>query len=119
MLEGLTGRSMSGVQAGDQIVRINERVIETLKDARAALAEIHPGDPVRLVIRRGSGTDVRELKLNAHGRGGTYKPWTCDSSGCLADQEPRVDLQSKSTSGLLRSLLSARDWPRVTGKPGS
>ena len=44
-------------------LRINDRVIEGLKDARTALAEVHPGDPVPLVVRRGSGTNARELRL--------------------------------------------------------
>jgi hypothetical protein len=62
VLEGLPA-ARGGVHAGDQIVAISGRTIEGLKDARAALAEIHPGDPVSLVVRRGPGNDVRNLKL--------------------------------------------------------
>ena len=51
------------VHAGDQIVEINNRTIEGLKDARTALAQVHPGDSVRLVIHRGSGNVARDLKL--------------------------------------------------------
>jgi hypothetical protein len=52
-----------GVHAGDQIVELNDRAIKGLKDARTALGEIHPGDAVPLVVRRGSGNDARDLKL--------------------------------------------------------
>ena len=62
VLEGLPA-ARGGVHAGDQIVRINDRAIKGLKDARTALAEVHPGDRVPLVVRRGSGTDARELRL--------------------------------------------------------
>jgi serine protease Do len=62
VLEGLPA-VRGGVHAGDQIVAINNRTINGLKDARTALSEIHPGDPVPLVVRRGSGTDARDLKL--------------------------------------------------------
>ena len=62
VLDGLPA-ARGGVHAGDQIVRINNRLIESLKDARTALAGIHPGDRVPLTIRRGSGTLARELTL--------------------------------------------------------
>jgi serine protease Do len=62
ILEGLPA-ARGGVRAGDQIVAINDRVIKGLKEARAALSEIHSGDPVPLVVRRGSGNDARDLKL--------------------------------------------------------
>jgi serine protease Do len=62
VLEGLPA-ARSGVHRGDQIVKINDQVIEGLKEARGALSEVHPGDPVPLLIRRGSGTNARDLKL--------------------------------------------------------
>ncbi len=62
VLEGLPA-ARGGVHSGDQIVEINDRAIKGLKDARTALADVHPGDPVHFVIRRGSGTDTRDLKL--------------------------------------------------------
>ena len=62
VLEGLPA-ARGGVHTGDQIVRINHRVIDSLKDAHTALAKVHPGDPVPVVIRRGLGRDTRELKL--------------------------------------------------------
>jgi len=52
-----------GLQPGDYILRINDRAIEGLKEARAALAEVRPGDVVPLIVRRGLGTDGRELRL--------------------------------------------------------
>jgi len=52
-----------GLQPGDRILRINDRAIEDLKGARIALAEVRPGDVVPLVVRRGSGTNSRELSL--------------------------------------------------------
>ncbi len=52
-----------GVRAGDQLVEINDRAIRGLKDARTALAKVHPGEPVPLVVRRGSGNNARDLKL--------------------------------------------------------
>ena len=62
VLNGLPA-ARGGVHAGDQIVEINDRAIKGLKDARIALAEVHPGDPVQLIVRRGSGNDARDLKL--------------------------------------------------------
>ena len=50
-------------QAGDRILRIKDRPIDGKKAARAALAEVRPGDTVPLVVRRGSGADARQLKL--------------------------------------------------------
>src|SRR5208282_5134023 len=61
VLEGLPA-AQAGVQPGDQIVKIGNREIEDLKEARSALSEVHPGDKVPLVIRRGSGINARELK---------------------------------------------------------
>jgi predicted aspartyl protease len=52
-----------GLQPGDHILRINDHAIDGLKEARAAMAEVRPGDVMSLVIRRGSGTDGRELHL--------------------------------------------------------
>jgi len=52
-----------GLQLGDRILRINDRAIEGLKGAQAALAEVRPGDAVRLVVRRGLAADGRELRL--------------------------------------------------------
>jgi hypothetical protein len=63
VLEGLPA-AHGGVHAGDQIVQIKGQVIKRLKDARTALAEVHPGDLIAIVIRRGSGANARELKLN-------------------------------------------------------
>jgi hypothetical protein len=62
VLSGLPA-ARSGVRSGDCILQINDRAIEGLKDARIALARVHPGDPVALVIRRSSGTDAREVRL--------------------------------------------------------
>jgi S1-C subfamily serine protease len=53
-----------GLQPGDQILRINDRAIRELKDARAALAEVRPADIVRLIIHRGLETNGRELHLS-------------------------------------------------------
>ena len=52
-----------GVQPGDRILRIKDRPIKDKTEARAALAEVRPGDTVPLVVRRGSGADARELNL--------------------------------------------------------
>ena len=62
VLEGQPA-ARGGLHAGDQIVEIKGRAIKSLKEARTALAEIHPGDRVPLVVRRGSGTDARDLRL--------------------------------------------------------
>jgi len=52
-----------GLQPGDRILRINNRAVEGFKSARAALAEVQPGDVVPLVIHRGPRADGRELRL--------------------------------------------------------
>jgi S1-C subfamily serine protease len=62
VLEGLPA-AQGGVHTGDQIVRLNDHAIKSLKEAHKALADIHAGDRVPLVVRRGSGDDARELKL--------------------------------------------------------
>jgi serine protease Do len=62
VLEGLPA-ARGGVHTGDQIIEINDRTIAGVKDARTVLAHVHPGDLVRLVVRRGSGNDARDLKL--------------------------------------------------------
>jgi hypothetical protein len=62
VLNGLPA-AHSGLRSGDCIVQINDRAIEGLKDAHTALAQVRPGDPVTLVIRRGFGTNARELRL--------------------------------------------------------
>ncbi len=62
VLPGLPA-ARGGVLTGDQIVRINDQVIESLKEARAALAEVHPRGFVYLDVRRGSGNNNRELRL--------------------------------------------------------
>jgi serine protease Do len=62
VLEGLPA-ARGGIHPGDQIVRINGQVIEDLKVARTTLSEVHPGDPVPVMIRRGSGANARDLQL--------------------------------------------------------
>jgi hypothetical protein len=44
-------------------MKIGDRAIEGLTEAHSALSEVHPGDMVSLVVRRGSGTSARELRL--------------------------------------------------------
>ena len=53
----------AGLEAGDRILRINGSAIPGLKEAHAALANVRPGDVVSMVVVRGSGADVRELRL--------------------------------------------------------
>jgi serine protease Do len=55
--------AQAGLEAGDRLLRIKDRAIASLKEARAALAEVRSGDTVPLVVRRGSGALARELKL--------------------------------------------------------
>src|SRR5271166_4446717 len=58
VLEGLPA-ARGGVHAGDHIVAINDRVIKSLQEAHAALSLVHPGDPVPLIVRAGSGNTAR------------------------------------------------------------
>jgi S1-C subfamily serine protease len=51
------------LQVDDQILRINGRSVESIKEARAALADVRVGDTVGFVVRRGSGAGARELRL--------------------------------------------------------
>jgi serine protease Do len=53
----------AGVRTDDQVLRINGRAVESPKAVRAALADVQQGDTVRLLVRRGSGADARELRL--------------------------------------------------------
>jgi S1-C subfamily serine protease len=52
-----------GLQNGDQIVRINDRVIETIKDARGALVNLEAGNRVRLIVLRRDGTTIQEVAI--------------------------------------------------------
>jgi hypothetical protein len=52
-----------GLQSGDRILKINRKVVEGIKGARAALAGAQPGDEVAVVVRRGGGTGGREVEV--------------------------------------------------------
>jgi serine protease Do len=53
----------SRIQPGDQIIRLNDHAIDGLKDAQTALANIHAGDRIALIVNRGPGTADRALRL--------------------------------------------------------
>jgi serine protease Do len=53
----------SGIRPGDQIVRLNEHAIDGLKDAQTALANIHAGDRIAVIVDRAPGTANRALRL--------------------------------------------------------
>ncbi len=53
----------AGLQADDEVLRINGKAVDGLKAARVAVAGVRPGDSVALVIRRGSGAGVREQRI--------------------------------------------------------
>ncbi|ODT99293.1 MAG: signal protein PDZ [Planctomycetes bacterium SCN 63-9] len=53
----------AGVQPGDRLIRLKGKEIQDRKAILTDLAQIHPGDPVRLTIRRGEGPQARELDL--------------------------------------------------------
>jgi S1-C subfamily serine protease len=55
--------AQGGLRPGDRIVRIKSRAIESKQAARAALAEVRPGDDVPMVVRRGQAADAREIRL--------------------------------------------------------
>ena len=52
-----------GFEPGDLIIKLNNRAIAGLKDARAALAKVRPRDSLSLIVRRGAMSNGRELKL--------------------------------------------------------
>ena len=60
----------AGLMTDDQVLRINGRAVDSPKAVRTALADVQPGDTVRLLVRRGSGADARELQTRPHRRGG-------------------------------------------------
>ncbi len=53
----------AGLRADDLVVRINGQAVERPASARPILADVEPGDTVALLVRRGSGADIRELRL--------------------------------------------------------
>jgi len=53
----------AGVKPGDQILRLHDRTVKSLKAIREAVAEVKPKDRVDLSIKRGSET--QELTLTA------------------------------------------------------
>lgn len=58
-----TPAAKAGLQAGDQLVRLLNREVKSLKSALEAVAEVKSGDRVPLSVRRGPGT--QELTLTA------------------------------------------------------
>jgi hypothetical protein len=58
-----TPASEAGLEAGDLLVRLLGRDVGDVKGARAAVAEVEPGDRVALTVRRGAET--REMTLTA------------------------------------------------------
>jgi hypothetical protein len=52
-----------GAQPGDRIIRVNDHAIEGLKDIHAALAKVHSGSSVSVIIGRGPESNSRELRL--------------------------------------------------------
>ena len=62
VLQG-SAAAKGGLQAGDRIIKIRDKVVNGVSDARAALANVRPGDTVPLTVRRGEGTEARELIL--------------------------------------------------------
>jgi hypothetical protein len=55
--------ALAGLEVDDRVLRINGRAVANSKEARAALADVQPGDPVAFVVHRGSGSRDRELRL--------------------------------------------------------
>ena len=53
----------SGIRPGDQIVRLNDHDIDSLKDAQTALANIHAGEQIALIVDRGPSSPNRVLRL--------------------------------------------------------
>jgi hypothetical protein len=53
----------AGLRADDEVVRINDKAIDSLKSARVALADVRAGDTVTLRVRRGPGAGAREQKI--------------------------------------------------------
>ena len=53
----------AGLQADDEVLRINGKAVDGLKAVRVAVADVRPGDSVALVIRRGS---VRRPRATDH-----------------------------------------------------
>lgn len=53
----------AGLKPDDLVVRINGQAVERPTSARPILADVEPGDTVALLVRRGSGADIRELRL--------------------------------------------------------
>lgn len=55
----------AGLRAGDQLVRINGRAVASLKDARAAVAQVKRGDAVSLSVHREGNASNLSLNANA------------------------------------------------------
>jgi hypothetical protein len=64
VLEG-SPAARAGLRARDRLIRAGGQAVDGLKTAREALAAVRAGDPVELVIQRGSGTngESRDLTL--------------------------------------------------------
>jgi hypothetical protein len=53
----------AGLEAEDEVRRIDGKAVDSLKAARAALTDVRPGDSVALAIRRGSGAVAVEKQI--------------------------------------------------------
>jgi predicted metalloprotease with PDZ domain len=58
------GAAVAGLLVGDSILQINGRV--TSSDFRQQLAEVQPGETLRLVVRRGSSQHEMAWKVGSH-----------------------------------------------------
>ena len=56
----------AGLQAGDAIVQMDERAVNSGQDLIDAVAELSPGDEVSLQVERGDETLTVEVRLGAH-----------------------------------------------------
>jgi hypothetical protein len=64
VLEG-SPAAKAGVRDGDRLVRVAGRAVSGLRSARAAVAEVKPGDAVGLTVRRAGEADELSLSVTA------------------------------------------------------
>ncbi len=53
----------AGIRVGDRVVSVDSRVVNSVEDVRAALADHHRGDTARVLIARGGRTREVSVKL--------------------------------------------------------
>jgi len=95
----------AGLKTGDIIMKVNDRIVETLGQFQEQLAYDRPGDKITLVVKRGSKINEIGVTLtNLNGTLGLAKNTVYHSEYLGADLSPisKIEMQKYNVSGGIR-----------------